>query len=483
MKKIIISLLCLFVTSNIIAQKSNYEERVKNATFDMVYVEGGSYKFGQFQDQTVTVSSFYISMTEVTRELWWTVFDQELDDDGEYPAKASYDDVKVFIEELNKLTGKHYRLPTEAEWEYAARGGVKSKGYNYSGSNSIWDVAVFGRRSAIGNERVEGFELMRVASKKPNELGLYDMSGNLWEYCSDIYTDKPYLNGGYDRENTGTGKGREFPVIKGGNCETENCYVYSRQSASSTGLAGIQPISAGFRLVCDDEETYQMKKNYKEAEKLYNNKSYTEAYKLFLKSAEAGYPPAQEYLATCYLNGLGVDKNASEGFKWAQMSADNGVRLGQYLTWYCYRSGAGVEQNNTEAFKYLLLSAKQGFSESMWRVGHAYFNGEGVSPNYSEGIKWVKEAAKINKNACFYLSAVLFIGKYDQPKDYKAAFDYALKAANTGMPEAQRNLAYLYEHGYGTEKDNDKAISYYTKAAKAGDKSAQEILKQKNLSW
>jgi TPR repeat protein len=481
MKKLIISLLCLFVTSNIIAQKSNYEERVKNTTFDMVYVEGGSYNFGKSQDQKVTVSSFYISMTEVTRELWCTVFPQEIEY-GEEPAFADYDDVKDFIEELNKLTGKHYRLPTEAEWEYAARGGIKSKGYIYSGSNNIGDVAVYGIRDSWGHKK-SGFQVMRVASKQPNELGLYDMSGNYWEYCSDIYIDKPYLNGGYDRENTGTGKGREFHVIKGGDCETDNCYVYSRQSASSTGLAGLQPVAAGFRLVCDDEETYQMKKNYKEAAKLYNNKSYTEAYKLFLKSAEAGYPPAQEYLASCYLNGLGVDKNASEGFKWAKMSADKGLHWGQYLTAFCYYSGTGVEQNRAEAFKYMLLSAKQGSGKSMQWVGQFYLEGDGVSPNYSEGIKWVKEASKINRDACFYLSAILFTGKYDQPKDYKGAFDYALKAANTGMPEAQRNLAYLYEHGYGTEKDNDKAISYYTKAAKAGDKSAQEVLKQKNLSW
>lgn len=481
MKKLIISLLCLFVTSNIIAQKSNYEERVKNATFDMVYVEGGSYNFGKAQDQKVTVSSFYISMTEVTCELWWTVFDQELDDNGEYPVRIHHEDLEPFIEELNKQTGKHYRIPTEAEWEFAARGGVKSKGYSYSGSNNIGDVAVCGIRDSWGQKK-SGFEVMRVASKQPNELGLYDMSGNRWEFCSDKYTDKPKLNGQYDPENT-QGDNKYWVVLKGGDYNTDDCHVYSRTSATIKVLSSVESSIAGIRLVCDDEETYQMKKNYKEAEKLYNNKSYTEAYKLFLKSAEAGYPPAQEYLASCYLNGLGVDKNASEGFKWAKMSADNGVRFGQYLTWYCYRSGAGVEQNNTEAFKYLLLSAKQGFSESMWRVGHAYFNGEGVSPNYSEGIKWVKEAAKINKNACFYLSAVLFIGKYDQPKDYKGAFDYALKAANTGMPEAQRNLAYLYEHGYGTEKNNDKAISYYTKAAKAGDKSAQEVLKQKNLSW
>ena len=89
----------------------------------------------------------------------------------------SWDECKKFIEKLNELTGKNFRFPTEAEWEYAARGGKKSKGYKYSGSNNINDVAWFGGCNYNGS----------VKKKAPNELGIYDMSGNVWEWCQDMY--------------------------------------------------------------------------------------------------------------------------------------------------------------------------------------------------------------------------------------------------------------------------------------------------------
>ena len=91
--------------------------------------------------------------------------------------QVSWDDCQVFIRKLNSLTGKNFKLPTEAQWEYAARGGKKSSGYKYSGSNTIGDVAWYGGNS--GNKTHD------VGTKIPNELGLYDMAGNVWEWCSD----------------------------------------------------------------------------------------------------------------------------------------------------------------------------------------------------------------------------------------------------------------------------------------------------------
>ena len=164
---------------------------------EMVFVEGGTFQMGATSEQgndayvyekpvhTVTVSSFYIGKTEVTQNLWMAVMGGNPSyskKGGNYPVESvSWDDIQEFLKKLNAATGKMYRLPTEAEWEYAARGGNKSSGYKYSGSNNIDDVAWYDGNSSG--------ETHLVATKAPNELGIYDMTGNVWEWCQDWYGD------------------------------------------------------------------------------------------------------------------------------------------------------------------------------------------------------------------------------------------------------------------------------------------------------
>jgi formylglycine-generating enzyme required for sulfatase activity len=125
---------------------------------------------------------------------------------------VTWDDCQTFIAKLNQLTGKNFRLPTEAEWEYAARGGKLSQGYEYAGSNNVDDVAWCSDNipSHTGGSETHGTQT--VASKAPNELGLYDMSGNVWEWCQDWYGD---YTSGEQKNPTGpaSGFGR---VIRGG---------------------------------------------------------------------------------------------------------------------------------------------------------------------------------------------------------------------------------------------------------------------------
>ena len=168
---------------------------VNGVSFTMIGVKGGTFTMGATSEQgtsepwdheypthSVTLSNFAIGETEVTQELWRAVM-------GSNPSRfsgtnlpveqVSWNDCQTFITKLNQLTGKNFRLPTEAEWEYAARGGNKSKGDKYAGSNTLGDVAWY---EGNGSGRTHP-----VKQKQANELGLYDMSGNVWEWCQDWF--------------------------------------------------------------------------------------------------------------------------------------------------------------------------------------------------------------------------------------------------------------------------------------------------------
>ncbi len=162
---------------------------------NMLYVAGGSYRMGCTAEQQgscendekpvheVTLSGFYINKYEVTQAEWRAVMGNSPSYFGncdQCPVESvNWSDVQEFIWKLNSQTGKSYRLPTEAEWEYAARGGKSSQGYKYSGSDNLEEIGVYDS----GSER----KTYVVGQQRANELGLYDMSGNVWEWCSDWY--------------------------------------------------------------------------------------------------------------------------------------------------------------------------------------------------------------------------------------------------------------------------------------------------------
>ena len=167
---------------------------VKGVTFKMIKVYGCTFLMGATPAQigadddekpvhSVTLSDYYIGETEVTQELWAAVMGtnpSHFTGNTQRPVEqVSWDDCQTFISKLNALTGENFRLPTEAQWEFAARGGHKSRGNLYSGGNSLGDVAWYYENS--------GNKTHAVKTKSPNELGLYDMSGNVWEWCQDWY--------------------------------------------------------------------------------------------------------------------------------------------------------------------------------------------------------------------------------------------------------------------------------------------------------
>jgi len=167
-------------------------ETITDATVGaFILVKGGSFDMGSKNGENnekpvhrVTLSDYYIGQTEVTQAQWRKVMGfnpSNFTNCDECPVEnVSWDDIQTFLQKLNSRSGGvKYRLPTEAEWEYAARGGTRSKGYTYAGSNNVDDVE--------WNDGNAGGKTHPVKDKQPNELGLYDMSGNVYEWCSDWY--------------------------------------------------------------------------------------------------------------------------------------------------------------------------------------------------------------------------------------------------------------------------------------------------------
>jgi formylglycine-generating enzyme required for sulfatase activity len=226
---------------------------VNGVSFNMIYVEGGSFMMGSEaanaeEDEKpiheVTLSDFYIGEMEVTQQLWQLVMgnNPSVKEGNNLPVtNISWGDCQTFVEKLSEMTGMHFRLPTEAEWEYAARGGQKSKGYTYAGSDAIDEVAWYKENS---NNQTHA-----VGQKQPNELGIYDMTGNVWEYCYDwhsLYTDQAQTN----PMGATTGEKR---VLRGGcyHYDSKNCTNTNRHSYYTPDNGGA---STGLRIVLEMEK-------------------------------------------------------------------------------------------------------------------------------------------------------------------------------------------------------------------------------------
>ncbi|MDZ7876488.1 MAG: formylglycine-generating enzyme family protein [Saprospiraceae bacterium] len=211
----------------------------------MTFVKGGTFQMGEGKDlHAVRLDDFWIGTFPVTQALWKKVMGNAnpswFKGDNRPVENVSWNDIKnTFLPALNKLTGKNYRLPTEAEWEYAAKGGEHwTNNFQYAGSNDIDEVAWFVKNSHQ--------ESKPVGLKAPNQLGLYDMSGNVWEWCSDWYgnyspaTDVPIAN------PTGAVEG-SYRVMRGGSWF--NSSVFCRTSYRYNDHPAYDYNNVGFRLV------------------------------------------------------------------------------------------------------------------------------------------------------------------------------------------------------------------------------------------
>lgn len=241
MVKYYFGLLLLVLVSCTDNNKVNVKDyTVNGVSFKMIAVDGGSFVMGspenapgaerdEFPAHKVTVSSFYMAETEVTQELWTAVMGNNpsgYTDDAQLPVESvTWNDCQQFIAKLNEITGGSFRLPTEAEWEYAARGGNRSKGYVYCGSDTLANVGWYKDNA---EERPHKVKLLA-----PNELGLYDMSGNIWEWCSDWMGDYT-AEDAVDPQGAAEGRAR---IVRGGSwlVDAAVCRPADRSSGAPRG--------------------------------------------------------------------------------------------------------------------------------------------------------------------------------------------------------------------------------------------------------
>ncbi len=225
-------------------------DSVNGVVFRLVAVDGGTFRMGCTPEQgdrctdpekpvhRVTLSDFAIGETEVTQALWKGVMGGNPSfypgDDDRPVENVTWIEVQDFIRKLRQLTGKPYRLPTEAEWEFAARGGKRSGSFAYSGSDRLDEFAWFDDNS--------NWKVHPVKTRRPNELGLYDMSGGVWEWCQDVKGPYPSRK---QRNPTGPREGDQH-VRRGGSWA--NSAVYCRVSYRSDEYADHRDGLTGFRL-------------------------------------------------------------------------------------------------------------------------------------------------------------------------------------------------------------------------------------------
>lgn len=509
----------------------------------------------------VTISkNFYIGVFEITQRQWELIMGENPslykgttrpveqvsyimirgENDGlNWPASDTVDR-KSLIGKLREKTGLlTLDLPTEAQWEYACRAGTTNAlniGKNLSSIESCPNLNTAGRNKLNKSDAKGGYpEHTKVGCYASNGWGLYDMHGNVWEWCLDCYQANLGLNDVSNPVGAATSPNR---ITRGGcwNSGPQNCRASTRNAntpnVSSYGYTGLRlacaasliPLdSVSIKFVTEDGELLPQKPKTLRANSFYGNlpipvrkgfrfvgwhvknsgketkisadtvitiatnhlliakwekiEEHTKNLQEHIQAAREGDPASQYYLGTQFLFNKG-DKAEREAFKWFKLAAEKGHADAQAILgdlFYVYGIG-GVERNPSLAFMWSLKAAQQHNLLGQKDVGKYYMQGFGVDANPFLGVKWLRKAAEKDDPEAQGLLATCYFNGQGVDKDASEAFQWGAKGSVQGDKEAQFIVAICYILGEGVAKDFSKGTRWAMKSAVQGQPMAQSLI-------
>ena len=482
----------------------------------------------ELQHRVRLTCGYWILESEVTQEMWESVMGSaggkttsSVGEGALYPMyNVDWHEAQDFCSKFSKLAGNDVvaRIPTEAEWEYACRAGAAE---SLDGAGNL-DAVCWYQENSEGKPH-------EIKMKEANPWGLFDMHGNVAEWCSDLKED--YSNFG---ETNPKGSAdlfyeihRGVRIYRGGEWRStsKRCRTADRSGADpkyhSDGL-GVRPVLvpsiewyAQAAEEGDAEAQFCLAVCYSEGNGVVQDDA--EAMNWCRKSAEQGYAEAQYLFGVCCAEGKGIVQDDAEAVKWYQNAAKQGHADAQLTLGNCYAEGKGIKQNDKKAVSWFRKAAEQGLAEAEFCLGFCYKYGKGVKINNTESKKWyqktleqfhpealfgrgyVTERALLRWNhkitpipteavICYRMAAELdhpkanfnlgkcyFFGRGVE-QDHTKAAELFLKAAELKDAEAQNWIAKSYSDGNGIEQDDEQAIHWFLEAAKQGDIESQRIL-------
>ncbi len=373
----------------------------------------------------------------------------------------SFEDAVAYTKWLSRKTGASYRLPSEAEWEYAARGGTMTP--FHFGMTLNKDQAAFGAHVIHGPRN----HTMPVGSFPPNAFGLHDVHGNVAEWTEDCWNPN-YFSGPHHTNAMSNGDCRQR-VTRGGSWQYSADYARSAARAPTYAAKGSGKDMNGFRVV----RSLPLREPDLEAGiKAFEIGDYAQAQREFEPLAAQGDAVAQFYLGGMYLNGLGVVPGHTEAYQWLRKSADQDHADALYLVGYMYAEGLGLLKSTEEAIKWWRRAAGQGHIDAQYEIGYRYAEAVGVARDFAEAAKWWRMAAERGHASAQFGLGLLYINGDGVARNTRAAKEWWDKAANQGLAEAQTTLGVMYYNGDGVVRDLTIAYMWFDLAVSQGYREA-----------